>query len=146
MTLLHGTESKCSLRISKMSPLTSLPAFQVHLLSSLRDDTQRVKWLCGSARGYSREPDVSNHHRAFTLPAGTQDREKNGEAMLNWKTDMLAYKKWSSPFPWHTLSSMYWGHCCINIDTPKGSAEAQNVTESFLWKSSCHHYILIRLF
>lgn len=56
--------------------------FQVHLLPILPDDTEWVKWLCRPTRGDSRKPDISNPHRAFTLPAGTQGGEKIGETSV----------------------------------------------------------------
>lgn len=61
---------------------------QVHLLPSLPDDTQWVKWLRGSTWGHSGEPHVSNNRGAFALPTGAQVWEKIGETSFSVSTGL----------------------------------------------------------
>lgn len=64
-------------------PLTSLPvSFQVHLLSSLPDGTQRTEWLRGPTWGDSGEPDVPDYLGTLALSTGAEDGEEIGEGLF----------------------------------------------------------------
>lgn len=111
-------------------PLTSLPvSHQVHLLSSLPDDAQWVKWLRGSTWGYSGEPDVSNNHWAFTLPTGAQVREKIGETSFYVQIGLRSF--YSQCFISSSLSELLFSTClCIKSNIYFRQADMDTVKEN----------------
>ena len=65
------------------------------------------------------------------------------------ETETLADNKLSSQFPLHPLFCKSWCHRRVNIDTPKGSPEMQNVTEWVLFMEesrTLYHYRPVSLF